>query len=140
MKDTLLRSLAKSITWRIILTTSHTVNGFIVSGSWTTGLQIAGLALVTGSIIYWLHERLWNFAQWNKTPSETSKFIEGQLRTLGKVASWRVTITLQNFLVAFVLTGSWLSSLGFLGLASIVNSITYYIHERVWNKINWGRI
>lgn len=36
------RTIAKVITWRVALTTSHIVNAFIVTGSLVTGLQIAG--------------------------------------------------------------------------------------------------
>jgi uncharacterized membrane protein len=66
------RSIAKVITWRVILTVVNTFIGYWASGSWTIGLGAAGIALVVNSFIYWAHERVWNSVQWGKTVTETS--------------------------------------------------------------------
>jgi uncharacterized membrane protein len=29
--------------------------------------------------------------------------------------------------------------LGVAGFALVVNSILYFFHERIWNRINWGK-
>ena len=133
------RTLAKVISWRVLLTVSHTVNGFIVSGSWTTGLQIAGLAAVINSVLYWLHERAWNFAQWNRKPKDGLMFFEGQPRTISKIVTWRLLITSSNFLIPFIMTGSWGSAAAFLGIATVVNVALFYTHERIWNRVVWGK-
>ena len=67
------------------------------------------------------------------------KFIEKVNRTLIKVISWRVVITASNFLLTFFLTGSWQTGLAFVGLATIVNTLVYALHERGWNYIQWGK-
>ena len=67
------------------------------------------------------------------------KFIEKLNRTLIKVISWRVVITASNFLLTFFLTGSWQTGLAFVGLATIVNTLVYALHERGWNYIQWGK-
>ena len=67
------------------------------------------------------------------------KFIEKLNRTLIKVISWRVVITASNFLLTYSLTGSWQTGLAFVGLATIVNTIVYTLHERGWNRIQWGK-
>ena len=41
-KETNLRSVVKVMSWRVSVTISHLINGFIVSGLWTIGAQIAG--------------------------------------------------------------------------------------------------
>lgn len=133
------RTIAKVISWRVLLTISHIVNGFIVSGSWVTGLQIAGLAAVINSVLYWSHERGWNFAQWNRKPTDGLLFLEGQPRTISKIVTWRVLITASNFLIPFIMTGSWGSAAAFLGIATVVNIALFYGHERLWNRIVWGK-
>lgn len=60
------RSLAKVITWRILVTITNTVGGFLASGSWIVGLGVASFALVVNSILYFFHERAWNRADWGK--------------------------------------------------------------------------
>jgi uncharacterized membrane protein len=135
-----LRSIGKVISWRILLTTSHIINGFIVSGSWSTGIQIALLATVINSFIFWAHERSWNFIQWNRTPTNNILFFDGQPRTIGKSITWRILITISNFVIPFIMTGSWGSAAVFLGIATLVNIMIFYTHERVWNRLSWGKI
>jgi uncharacterized membrane protein len=136
--ETQIRTIAKVVTWRIALTTSHLVNAFIVTGSWITGLQIAGLATVINSVLFWLHERAWNRAQWNRRASE-QVFVEGQPRTLSKILTWRVLITASNFLIPFIMTGSWKTGLAFLTIATLVNIVIFWAHERIWNRVSWGK-
>jgi uncharacterized membrane protein len=133
------RTLAKVVSWRVLLTISHFVNGYIVSGSWATGAAIAGLAAVINSVLYWTHERGWNFAQWNRKPTDGLMFFEGQPRTISKILTWRVLITASNFLIPFIITGSWGSAAAFLGIATIVNIGLFYGHERLWNRVVWGK-
>lgn len=133
------RTLAKVLSWRVLLTISHFVNGYIVSGSWATGAAIAGLAAVINSVLYWTHERGWNFAQWNRRPTDGLLFFEGQPRTISKILTWRVLITASNFLIPFIITGSWGSAAAFLGIATIVNIGLFYGHERLWNRVVWGK-
>lgn len=139
-KETQSRTVAKVVSWRVALTISHLVNAFIVTGSWITGLQIAGLAAVINSALFWLHERAWNRAQWNRQADERITFNEGQTRTVGKILTWRVLITVSNFVIPFIMTGSWQSGLAFLTLATLVNIVIYWTHERVWNRVTWGKL
>jgi len=60
------RTIIKTISWRILLTISHFINGLIVTGSIAIGLKIAGWSLVINSGLYWLHERIWNRVKWGK--------------------------------------------------------------------------
>lgn len=68
------------------------------------------------------------------------KFLERFNRTVAKVISWRVVITASNFLMTYFLTGSWQTGLAFVGLATVVNTVVYATHERVWNRIQWGKV
>ena len=133
------RTIAKVISWRVALTTSHIVNAFIVTGSWVTGLQIAGLAAVINSVLFWLHERTWNRAQWNRKPQEDLKFVEGQPRTVSKILTWRVLITASIFVIPFIITGSFGSAALFAGIATLVNMFIFWAHERIWNRVTWGK-
>ena len=133
------RTLAKVVSWRILLTTSHIVNGFVATGSIIIGLKIAGLALIFNSILYWFHERIWNFLQWNRIENHRLTFKEGNPRSLSKMVSWRILITVSNFVIPFILTGSWGQAAMFTGLATVVNMTLFWGHERVWNLFPLGR-
>jgi|LauGreDrversion4_2_1035121.scaffolds.fasta_scaffold1003606_2 uncharacterized membrane protein len=137
--ETQLRSLSKVVTWRILITVSHMINAVVATGSWLTGLQIAGLALVINSGLFWAHERSWNFIQWNRQQNPNTTFVEGQPRSLSKIVSWRVLITFSNFLIPFIITGSWGQAAIFAGMATVVNMVLYWSHERAWNRMSWGK-
>jgi uncharacterized membrane protein len=138
-EETHLRSITKVISWRVLITFSHMINALIVTGSLLMGLKIAGLALVINSTLFWIHERLWNFFQWNRRKDEKLEFREGQPRSVSKIVTWRVLITGSNFLIPFIITGSWGSAAIFAGMATVINMILYWSHERFWNWIKWGK-
>lgn len=137
--ETHLRSLAKVVSWRVLLTASHIINTFIITGSLIAGLKVAGLAAVINSVLFWLHERLWNLADWNRQQHDKLTFSEGQPRSLSKIITWRVLITASNFFIPFFVTGSWGSAALFVGMATVVNMLLFWGHERVWNRVNWGK-
>jgi uncharacterized membrane protein len=133
------RSLAKVISWRVLLTISHFVNGFIVTGSIAIGLQIAGWAAIINSALYWIHERVWNWVQWNRKPKDGLMFQDGLPRSTSKMITWRVLINFSNFLIPFFMTGSWGKAAAFFTIAVLVNVLLYIGHERLWNRISWGK-
>jgi uncharacterized membrane protein len=67
------------------------------------------------------------------------KFYERVLRSLGKVVTWRILVTITNTVGGFLASGSWMVGLGVASFALVVNSILYFFHERVWNRINAGK-
>lgn len=137
--ETQLRSVFKTLTIRVLFSLSHLVNGFIVSGSWIIGAQIVGIAAVINMCLHWAHERGWNYAQWNRKPKDDLMFLDGQPRTISKSITWRILITFNNFMIPYLTTGSWKSAVAFLTIATFMNIVIYYTHERVWNKINFGK-
>jgi uncharacterized membrane protein len=133
------RTIAKTVSWRILLTISHFINGFIVTGSIAMGLKIAGWSLIINSGLYWLHERAWNFFQWNKQPADNLFFQDGHPRTTTKMITWRLIVNFSNFFVPFFMTGSWGQAGAFFTIAVFVNMALFYGHERVWNRVKWGK-
>jgi len=53
------RHIAKTVSWRVIGTLDTIILSGIITGSWTTGLAIGGVEVVTKMILYYLHERAW---------------------------------------------------------------------------------
>jgi hypothetical protein len=60
-------------------------------------------------------------------------------RSLVKTISWRITGSSATFLIAYLISGN-ISIAGTIAAIQLTaNTILYYIHERVWNKIRWGQ-
>ena len=53
------RHIAKTISWRIIGTLDTMILSTIITGSWTIGLTIGGVEVITKMVLYFLHERAW---------------------------------------------------------------------------------
>ena len=67
------------------------------------------------------------------------KWIERAMRSMGKVVTWRILVTITNFIGGWLASGSWQVGLGVVSFALVVNSIMYYFHERAWNRLDWGK-
>lgn len=133
------RTIAKMVSWRVLLTISHIINGFLATGSLLVGLKIAGWATVINSTLYWLHERAWNFFNALRKENVERAFDDREPRSALKMITWRIVITSSNFFIPFIVTGSWGSATIFAGLATAVNMFLYYAHERVWNIVPWAK-
>ena len=60
-------------------------------------------------------------------------------RSVIKTISWRITGSSATFLIAYLISGD-MSIAGTIAVIQLTaNTILYYIHERIWNKIRWGR-
>jgi uncharacterized membrane protein len=69
-----------------------------------------------------------------------SKFYEKFPRSIAKVVSWRILVTITNFLGGWLASGNPWVGLGVVSFALVVNSILYFFHERAWNRADWGKV
>jgi len=60
-------------------------------------------------------------------------------RSLAKSITWRLIAIFVTFAVGFVMTNSLEFAASLSLVSNLINFMLYYIHERVWLKINWGR-
>lgn len=61
-------------------------------------------------------------------------------RSLTKSFSYRIWGTLTSFAVVYALTGSGSLSALISFWETVLKVGVYYWHERVWDKISWGRV
>jgi len=64
---------------------------------------------------------------------------ETHLRSFLKGITWRIIATLTTMILVFIFTGNFVLTLSVGSLEIISKLIFYYLHERVWNRIKWGR-
>ena len=65
---------------------------------------------------------------------------ERRRRSVIKGLSWRITGTLDTMLIAYLITGEFAMAFSIGGIELITKMVLYYLHERVWNKIKWGKL
>ncbi len=64
---------------------------------------------------------------------------ENRLRSLIKGITWRMLGTLDTILISYILTGKIKTALSIGGVELFSKIALYYFHERVWEKINFGK-
>ena len=60
-------------------------------------------------------------------------------RSIVKAITYRGVIVCLDFVVLYVLTGKISTATGFVVISNIYTTIGYFVHERVWSGIAWGR-
>ena len=65
-EDKLKRSLAKTISWRVIGTLDTVLISWIITGTLALAFSIGAVELVTKMALYFFHERAWNNIKWGK--------------------------------------------------------------------------
>ena len=64
---------------------------------------------------------------------------DGHLRSIVKAASWRAAGTLDTFVLGFLFTGS-VKLAGSIASTEVITKLgLFYLHERAWNRLSWGR-
>ncbi len=65
--------------------------------------------------------------------------MESYKRSIAKTISWRIIATSVTFLVAYLFTKEVVLSMGIGFGDAIIKIFAYYSHERLWNRIGFGR-
>ena len=61
------------------------------------------------------------------------------LRSIIKALSWRLTGTIDTFIVSFFVTGELLIAGSIASIEILTKIVLFWMHERVWNNVKWGR-
>jgi uncharacterized membrane protein len=70
---------------------------------------------------------------------EDDKISDKPLRSVTKALSWRLIGTLDTLVVSYVVTGEIALATSIASVDFLTKLILYFFHERIWNKINWGK-
>jgi uncharacterized membrane protein len=65
---------------------------------------------------------------------------EKHYRSLIKGVSWRVTGSIDTMIISFLVTGRFKLAIAITSVEFFTKILLYYVHERVWLKIPFGRI
>ena len=65
-KESPIRSIIKTISWRIIATGTTIIIAYLFTGDTETALQIGSAEVIIKLVIYYIHERAWTNVKWGK--------------------------------------------------------------------------
>ena len=65
--------------------------------------------------------------------------IETTARSVAKTISWRITGSGATFAISYFILGDFAISSTIALIQLTFNTLLYFVHERIWNMIPWGR-
>lgn len=156
---TIKQAIAKTITYRIIVTTLDFTVNYLVIGEVATAAGLSAFALVVGPLFYLGHEAVWNrfgdadkrvdltaYLLWRlnaKTPLDEAGLSDetssGQRpgftisRALAKTITFRTIATTMDFATNFVVVGDLLTAVTLSASGFILGPFVYFGHEMVWD-------
>lgn len=65
--------------------------------------------------------------------------MERPIRTFAKAVTWQIAGMIVMIAIGFAFTGSLAAGGGIAAISSLTGFLSYFLHERVWSRISWGR-
>jgi uncharacterized membrane protein len=139
------RAVAKTITFRIIVTTLDFTSNVIVIGELGTAAGLSGFALVAGPLFYLAHEGAWNAlgpsgdtirvgAPAPVVGDETPGRGFTMSRALAKTITFRTVATIMDFSVTYIVVRDLAIAAGLSAFGFVVGPFVYYGHEKLWER------
>ena len=122
------RSVAKTITFRVIVTGIDFTANYLILGDPVTAVGLSAFSLVVGPGAYFLHEAGWNYL------NGTGRLPWLPKTRLAKTVTYRTFASIAEFTLNYAVvqdvpTALLLSSFGFF-----VGPFLYYAHEQAWDR------
>ncbi len=151
--ETATRSLFKAISWRVIGTLDTFFLSYVIikylgpyfgAGEGLANLDIAKMAsliavteILTKIFLFTAHERAWNRAGWGVSVVNGRRH-ESRIRSVSKMAVWRVLASLDTMLLAWIFTGDISTAISIGSAEVFTKLVLYFLHERFWLFVKTG--
>jgi uncharacterized membrane protein len=141
------QAVAKTITFRIIVTTLDFTTNYIVIGELTTAAGLSTFNLVVGPLYYLGHEAIWNYLgpdenaavdfkvplpQWAGAKKGDRAGITVS-RAVAKTITFRTFATIMDFTTNYVVVRDVAIAAGLSAFAFVVGPFVYLGHEKLWD-------
>lgn len=142
------RAIAKTITFRIIVTTLDFTSNLVVIGELATAAGLSTANLIVGPVFYLVHETAWNYLgprgavvdlrgvlplrpDPEAPPAGEGGFTISQ--ALAKTITFRTIATAVDFTMNYVVVGDVAVAVGLSAFAFVVGPFVYLGHEKAWD-------
>ena len=131
------RPVLKTIVYRLLCLIATYSIAVALGGSASSAGFMALIILAIGIVLYYGHDRVWNRFNWDR--DEHGK--ESLRRSIVKTMSYRLITFIISFILSkLILSDSNQTAATFAVLQFVVLLVLYYIVERVFNRLNIGRV
>jgi uncharacterized membrane protein len=68
------------------------------------------------------------------------KLYEQSLRSLAKAITFRLIIIVSDSIILYFITRRYEVIVAVIVFSNIASTVLYFLHERAWNKVRWGKL
>jgi uncharacterized membrane protein len=128
------RAIVKASTFKVLATLVGFLLTYFFTGSKTTALIVVIVNAITVFLGFYFHERVWEKIKWQiNNGNDSTK------RAFVKTVTYKIVSFTIGFLTKWAIIGDLLTALSIGVSKNIITFILYYFHERIWDKISWGK-
>jgi uncharacterized membrane protein len=139
------QALAKTITFRIIVTGLDFTTNYLVIGEVATAAGLSTFNLIAGPLFYLGHEAVWNYWGTSDEPVDLVKLTAGAKdesaapsrftisRALAKTITFRVFASTMDFATNYIVVRDLGQALILSSSGLILGPFVYYGHEKAWD-------
>ncbi|MFC3070432.1 DUF2061 domain-containing protein [Phenylobacterium soli] len=80
---------------------------------------------------------MWDLA--GRSDAHAAAAVTSGRRSLVKAITYRLVVMCADAAAIYLLTGKWRLAAGFMIASSVYTTALYFLHERLWARIGWGR-
>jgi uncharacterized membrane protein len=144
--STMKRAIAKTITFRIIVTTLDFTVNYVVIGELATAAGLSAVSLVVGPLFYLAHETAWNYFGGSQgrvglalaarlRPDDATPVGGGFTisRALAKTITFRTIASTVDFTLNYVVVGDFITAVALSASGLILGPFVYLGHEMAWD-------
>jgi uncharacterized membrane protein len=149
------QAVAKTITFRVIVTALDFTSNYVVIGELTTAAGLSTFNLVFGPLLYLGHEAAWNYLgpdegtairvrlpstlRFGSSKNATEEGYSVEMsRALAKTITFRTIATVIDFTTLYVVTQDVATAVGLSAFAFVVGPFVYIGHEKLWDYYGSG--
>src|SRR6516164_5997640 len=142
------QAIAKTITFRMIVTTLDFTTNYVVIGEFAAAAGLSAFGLVAGPVFYLLHESAWNYfgpsggtvdvpavlrprSGAKTSVADQPAFTIG--RPLAKTITFRTIATVMDFTANFIVVRDLATAASLSAFAFVVGPFVYLGHEKIWD-------
>lgn len=134
--ETHLRTIVKSALYRVISVTISFFLALAFGANTTQALQVGAVALIIGSLHYYLYDRLALLVPWGRKDGKDSK-----VRSIIKTILYRITVLIVIMITSrIIFLDSNVAAFLMASVKFVTHALTYFTLERVFDRISWGKI
>ena len=131
------RTVIKTATYRALCTLAIAGWSMYLGATNTQAATLSIIIFFLGTFIYYVYDRVWSKANWRRGKDGDESLTRSIVKTIGYRL---ITVVIAVILAKLVMTDSNSTAVAFAVGQFVINLVLYYVLERAFNQMGYGRV